>query len=269
MLEGKTALITGSVRGIGEAAARALAGQGCNIMLNGLGEPDAIERTRGAIASEYSVEVAYHGADLSRRNEVEDLVKSTESRFGALDILINNAVIRHYDTIVDFKPANWDHALAVNLTAPFDLTRLALPGMKARGWGRIINLSSIMGLTARTGRVDYITCKTALIGLTRATAAETLRDPNVTCNAICPGSVLTDFIRARIQKLADEKGIGWDEMAVRYRADLGQIADFITPEQIADAMLYLCREESRHISGTALPVDGGLVATWLENPDEM
>lgn len=267
MLKGKTALITGSVRGIGEAAARALAAEGCNIMLNGLGELDEIERTRASIAADHRVEVAYHGADLARRAEVEDLVRSTEDCFGAVDVLINNAVIRYYDSIVDFDPANWDHALAVNLTAPFDLTRLVLPGMKARGWGRIVNLSSIMGLTARSGRVDYITCKTALIGLTRATAAETLRDANITCNAICPGSVLTDFIRARIQKMADEKGLSWDDMAARYRADLGQIADFITPGQIADAMVYFCRDESRHITGTTLPIDGGLAATWLENPD--
>jgi 3-hydroxybutyrate dehydrogenase len=198
MLKGKTALITGSVIGIGNATARAFAAQGVNIMLNGLGEPDNIERVRAGMEAEYGVTVKYHGADLAQRDQTEDLAKSTQDQFGSLDILVNNAVIRYYDDIVDFDPKNWDHAMAVNVTAPFDLTRCALPGMRKKGWGRIVNMSSIMGLAARSGRADYITSKTAIIGITRATAAETLRDPNITCNAISPGSVLTDFINARL-----------------------------------------------------------------------
>ena len=269
MLKGKTALITGSVIGIGNATARAFAAQGVNIMLNGLGEPDDIEKIRAGMEAEYGVTVKYHGADLAQRDQTEDLAKSTQDQFGSLDILVNNAVIRYYDDIVDFDPKNWDHAMAVNVTAPFDLTRCALPGMRKNGWGRIVNMSSIMGLAARSVRADYITSKTAIIGITRATAAETLRDPNITCNAISPGSVLTDFIKARIQKMAEERQIGFEEMAKRYRKDLGQIADFIQPEQIADAMLYFCRDESRHITGTVLPIDGGLVATWIENPDDL
>ena len=126
-----------------------------------------------------------------------------------------------------------------------------------------------MGLAARSGRADYITSKTAIIGLTRSTAAETLRDPNITCNAIAPGSVLSDFIKVRIQKMADERQTSFDEMAKRYKKDIGQIADFIEPAQIADAIVYLCRDESRHISGTVLPVDGGIAATWVENPEEI
>ncbi len=263
MLKGRTALVTGSVIGIGNATARALAAQGCNIMLNGLGEPEDIEKVRAGMEAEY------HGADLAQREQTEDLARTTEAEFGSLDILVNNAVIRYYDNIVDFDPKNWDHAMAVNVTAPFDLTRMALPGMKKRGWGRIVNMSSIMGLAGRSGRSDYITSKTAIIGITRATAAETLRDPNITCNAISPGSVLTDFIKARIQKMAEERQIGFEEMSKRYKRDIGQIADFIQPEQIADAILYFCRDESRHITGTVLPIDGGLVATWVENPDDV
>ena len=171
MLKGKTALVTGSVIGIGNAAARAFAAQGCNIMLNGLGEPDDIEKVRASIEREYGVTVKYHGADLAERGQTEDLAKSTQDQFGSLDILVNNAVIRYYDDIVDFDPKNWDHAMAVNVTAPFDLTRCALPGMRKNGWGRIVNMSSIMGLAARSGRADYITSKTAIIGITRATAA--------------------------------------------------------------------------------------------------
>lgn len=269
MLKGKTALVTGSVIGIGNATARALAAEGCNIMMCGLGTPEEVEASRAAVETEFGVTVKFHDTDLAERAQTEALAAATVEQFGGIDILVNNAVIRYYDDIVDFDPKNWDHALAVNVTAPFDLTRLALPGMKSRGWGRVVNISSIMGLAARSGRADYITSKTAIIGLTRSTAAETLRDPNITCNAIAPGSVLSDFIRARIQKMADERQTSFDEMAKRYKKDIGQIAEFIEPAQIADAIVYLCRDESRHISGTVLPVDGGIAATWVENPDEI
>ena len=137
MLKGKTALVTGSVIGIGNATARALAAEGCNIMMCGLGTPEDIEASRAAIAADFGVEVKYHDADLADRSQTEDLAKSTEDQFGSLDILVNNAVIRYYDNIVDFDPQNWDHALAVNVTAPFDLTRMALSGMRDNGWGRI------------------------------------------------------------------------------------------------------------------------------------
>ena len=157
MLKGKTALVTGSVIGIGNATARALAAEGCNIMMCGLGTPAEIEASRAAIELEYNVTVKFFEADLAQRNQTEALALASMEEFGSVDILVNNAVIRYYDDIVDFDPKNWDHALAVNVTAPFDLTRMALPGMKKRGWGRIVNISSIMGLAARSGRADYIT----------------------------------------------------------------------------------------------------------------
>ena len=266
MLKGKTALVTGSIRGIGETTARSLAEQGCNVMLNGLGEPGEIETTRSRIEHDFGVNTKYHGADLAQRDQVVDLIATTQGVFGGLDILINNAVIRHYRNIVEFDPAEWDHALAVNLTAPFDLVRLALPGMIHNGWGRIVNMSSILGLSGRSGRVDYITTKTALIGLTRAVAAETLSYPGITCNAICPGSVLTPFIQQRIQGLADERGVPWDEMAVAYRRDLGIHTDFIEPSRIAATIMYLCSEAAKDINGIALPIDGGLSNTWSASP---
>ncbi|SRR5690606_8006341 len=260
----RTALVTGSTRGIGEAIARALAAEGCNIMLNGLGEPDEIERLRTEIEATAGVEVRYHGADLSRRPETEDLVRSTHDAFGSVDILVNNAVIRHYRSIPEFDPAEWDYAMALNVTAPFDLCRLTLPLMREKGWGRIISMSSVLGLAGRAGRADYVTAKTALIGLTHALAAETLGDPDITANAVCPGSVLTPFIRDRIARLAQEKGLSWDEMSVRYRHDLGQQADFITPERIASLVTFLCRDEARDITGAAIPVDGGLSGAWMQ-----
>lgn len=264
MLQGKTALVTGSVRGIGESVARALAAKGCNIMLNGLGEPDEVERTRASIAKDYGVRVVYHGADLAKRADIEDMMQAVEREFGGLNILINNAVIRYYKLIPDFDPDQWDHAMAVNVTAPFNLCRLALPMLRKAGWGRVINLSSTMGLAGRSGRVDYITSKHAMIGLTRAVAAETLRDPDITCNALCPGSVLTPFIRARIQGLADARGISWDEMAVQYRKDVGQDSDFITPERMAAIMVFLCSDDAKDISAVALSVDSGRAGTWME-----
>lgn len=263
-MKGKAALITGSTRGIGEAIARALAGEGCNIMLNGLGDADEIERLRADIAEGAGVDARYHGANLAERTEVEDLVRSTREAFGSVDILVNNAVIRHYRQIPDFDPAEWDYAMAVNVTAPFDLCRLVLPLMRERGWGRIISMSSVLGLAGRAGRADYVTAKTALIGLTHAVAAETLEDAQITANAICPGSVLTPFIRQRIETLAKEKGLSWDDMSVRYRHDLGQQADFITPERIAKLVAFLCRDEARDITGAAIPVDGGLSGTWMQ-----
>lgn len=263
-MKDRTALITGSTRGIGEAIARALAAEGCNIMLNGLGDPAEIERLRADIEAVSGATVRYHGADLAKRTEIEDLVRATRDAFGSVDILVNNAVIRHYRQIPEFDPAEWDYAMTVNVTAPFDLCRLTLPLMRERGWGRIVSMSSVLGLAGRAGRADYVTAKTALIGLTHAIAAETLEDPQITANAICPGSVLTPFIRARIEKLANEKDLSWEEMSVRYRHDLGQQADFITPERIASLAVFLCRDEARDITGTAIPVDGGLSGTWMQ-----
>ncbi len=263
-LSGRAALVTGSTSGIGLATARRLAAEGCDVMLNGLepaGEGAAIAER---LSAETGRRVAYEHADLSDRAALEGLVAAVSATFGRLDVLVNNAVLRHYREVPDFVPEEWDRALAVNVTAPFDLCRLALAMMRAGGWGRIVNLSSVLGLGGRSGRADYVTAKTAIIGLTRAVAAETLRDPGITCNAVCPGSVLTDFIRARIERQARERGLPFEEMARRYRHDLGQQADFITPERIAGIIAFLCSDEAVDIHGVALPVDGGLSATFME-----
>lgn len=265
-LKGRTALITGAMGGIGLAIARALGAEGCHLVLNDLPETGDHESTCEKLAAELSVDVSYDPADLSDRAQVEQLASRAAGRSGAVDVLVNNAVKRHYHSLSEFPPEEWDYALRVNLTAPFDLCRLTLAAMRARGWGRIVNISSVLGLGGKSGRVDYVTTKTALLGLTRSVAAETLTDPQVTCNAICPGSVLTPFIRDRIQGLADERNLTWDEMAVRYRAELNQAADFISPEQIGAAVLFLCRDEAASINGAAVPVDGGLSGAFMQGP---
>jgi 3-hydroxybutyrate dehydrogenase len=264
MLKGKTALVTGSTRGLGAAAAAAFAGAGCNVMLNGFGDAKAIERQRAALSEEHRVTVGYHGADLAKPAEIEALFKAAEGITGGVDILVNNAVIRHFASIDDFAPADWDRAIAVNLSAPFHLTRLALPGMRKRGWGRIINISSVLGIGARSGRVDYVTTKTALLGLTRATAAETRGERNVTCNAICPGSVLTPNTEIKIAELAKAEGLAPDAARREYLKRRKQPADFIQPARIAELMLFLCRDESRDMTGGAIPIDSGRSASWLE-----
>lgn len=262
----RTALVTGSTTGIGLAIARALASRGFRIMLNGLGDTDEIEAIRAALATDYGVETRFHGADLAHREEVVALFEETAHNLGGPDVLVNNAVTRHYAEIPDLDPIDWDRAIAVNLTAPFDLCRLALPVMRVGGWGRIINMSSVMGLAGRSGRADYVTTKTGLIGLTRAVASETLRDPQITCNAICPGSVLTPFIRERIANIAAERGLSWDDMSIVYRKELGQQGGFIAPERIAALTAFLCEDDAVDITGTEIPVDAGLSGTWMEPP---
>lgn len=264
MVKGRTALVTGSTRGLGAATAEALAGAGCNIMLCGFGDPGEIERNRARLAETHSVAVGYDAADLGVLDQVEALFRAAEALAGGVDILVNNAVIRHFSTIDAFAPADWERAIAVNLNAPFHLTRLALPGMRQRGWGRIVNISSVLGLAARSGRADYVTTKTALIGLTRATAAETRDERNITCNAICPGSVLTPNTEIKIAELAEEEGLSPEAARREYLRRRSQPGDFIDPARIADMILYLCRDEARDMSGAAIPIDTGRSATWLE-----
>lgn len=264
MAETRNALVTGSTRGIGAAMAEALAADGCNVMLNGFGEADAIEGERRRLAESYGVEVAYNGADLGKEAEVDGLFQAAEEAFGAVDILINNAVIRHFHQIDDFPREEWRNALAVNVTASFMLIQMALRGMKARGWGRIVNFSSVMGLAGRSGRADYITSKHAMLGLTRATAAETVDIEGITCNAICPGSVLTPNTEMKIAELGEAEGLSFEDAKQRYLEIRHQKLDYITPARVARLVAFLCQEESKDITGATLPIDQGRSATWLE-----
>ena len=264
MMRGRNALVTGSTRGIGAAIAEALAAEGCNVLITGFGEQTAIDTERKRLADTYGVTVEYHDADLADLAALDNLVGAAETLVGPVGILVNNAVIRYFHRIDDFPRDAWQHALAVNLTAPFALTQKVLPGMRERNWGRIVNFSSVLGMAARAGRADYITCKTALLGLTRATAAETQEFDGITCNAICPGSVLTPNTEMKIGELADEEVISFADAKQLYRTRRGQAMDYIDPARVAKLVAFLCQDSSFDITGAGIPIDQGRSATWLE-----
>jgi 3-hydroxybutyrate dehydrogenase len=254
-VKGRTALVTGSTGGIGEAFARAFAASGCNVMMNGFGEPGSIELLRASSAKEHGVEVAYLGADVGVPVEIVAMVRVAERRFGHVDILVNNAVVRHYHQIEDFPAESWDRAIAVGLSAAFHTIRLTMRGMKARGWGRIINMSSIHGRVAVPNRVDYVTAKHALIGMTRGVALECAQS-GVTINALMPGWVLTPHAERQVTRLMDDQKVS-REHAIHELAKARQPSQKpIMPADIAAFGIFLCSDAGAHINGAALPIDG-------------
>lgn len=255
MLSGKCALITGSVGGLGLAAAERFAAAGCNIVFSGFVEPERIRQTRAAIEASHGVRTIYSGADLRKPSEIEQMFRESEDAFGGVDIVVNNAVVRCAAPVENFPVQAWDEGLAVNLSAAFHTIRLAMPGMKTRGWGRIINVSSIYGLIGAANRINYVTSKTALIGLTRAVALEVLSE-NITCNAVCPGSVLTPVHEAAIQKSMADEGLSRVEAESRFHSGKQPSGRFIAAEDVANLMLFLCGPGSRDINGAALPIEG-------------
>ena len=259
MLAGRTALVTGSVAGLGYALAEGLAAVGANVVINGLCSEADGRAAADRLAGAHGVEAAFDPADLRDAGQIEAMVAAVAARFGSLDIVVNNAVIRHFSPIEEFVPAHWEESLAVNLTAPFHTARLALPGMKARGWGRIVNLSSYYGFRGAENRIDYVTTKTALIGMARAIAIETA-GTGVTCNALCPGSVLTPAIEDRIAGIAAQSGEDVETVARRYASDRSPMGRFVDPAKLAAALVFLCSPAGDDITGTALPVDCGWFA---------
>jgi 3-hydroxybutyrate dehydrogenase len=255
-LAGRCALVTGSTQGLGLAAARALAAAGCDIVLNGFADADAIAAIRSGIEREHGVRTMYVGADLRVPSEIESMIAAAAGAFGAVDVLVNNAVVRHAAPIESFAPQQWDDALAVNLSAAFHTIRLTLPAMRQRGWGRIVNVSSIYGLRAAANRAGYVTTKTALIGLTRAVALETLGH-DITCNAICPGTAETPVHEATIAGMMAAGALAREEAERRFLAGKQPTGRFISADDVAGLIVFLCGPSSRDITGAALPVDGG------------
>jgi 3-hydroxybutyrate dehydrogenase len=258
MLKGRRAIVTGSTSGIGAGYARALAAEGCAVMLNGFGDPDEIEKQRASMAKQFGVEVLFNGADLANPDECVQLVRDTEERLGGVDILINNAGIQHVALIEEFPVDRWDAIIAVNLSSAFHTIRAALPCMKARKWGRLINTASAHGLVASANKVAYCTAKHGIVGLTKVVALETAQT-GVTCNAICPGWVLTPLVKKQIEAIAQEQGISL-EQAEHHLLMKEPTMRFTTVEQLGALAVFLCSEAAPNITGAAIAADGGWTA---------
>jgi 3-hydroxybutyrate dehydrogenase len=255
MLEGKTALVTGSTSGIGLGIAIALAEQGANIIMNGFGEKDAAIAQVKALG----VEVEYHGADMSKASEIEDMMKFADKRFGGVDILVNNAGIQHVANIEDFPVDRWDAIIAINLTSAFHTTRLAMPVMKQRNWGRIINMASVHGLVASAQKSAYVAAKHGIVGLTKVTALETAQT-GITCNAICPGWVLTPLVQKQVDARAEKEKVSNEEAKKLLLSEKQPSGEFVTPEQLAALAVFFCSPAATQIRGVAWNMDGGWAA---------
>jgi 3-hydroxybutyrate dehydrogenase len=253
MLKDKWALVTGATAGLGLAVAESLAGAGANIVLHDLVEP---KQTRDRLQSRFDIDVVSVAADLSRRPAIESMMAELLGRLAAIDILVNNAVVRHFAPVEQFAPERWEEALAVNLSAPFHLIRLALPAMRKRGWGRIINVASIYSTRAVTDRIDYVTTKTAILGITRAVAIETITS-GITCNALCPGTLPTPAIQEKIASIAAGEGRTIEEATRDYLATLQPTGRFVAMEGVGAMAVFLCSQAARDITGATLPIDGG------------
>jgi 3-hydroxybutyrate dehydrogenase len=255
MLTGKTALVTGSTSGIGLAIATTLAMNGARLMINGFGD------TAAALAQvrQHDAGAVYHGADMSKPAEIADMVASCERLLGGCDILVNNAGIQHVAAVEDFPIGRWDAIIAINLSSAFHTMRAALPGMKKRNWGRIVNVASVHGLVASAGKSAYVTAKHGLIGLTKAAALESATT-GVTVNAICPGWVLTPLVQKQVDARAATDGVSNDEAKHRLLAEKQPSLQFTTPEELAELVIFLCSPAAGNVRGVAWNVDGGWAA---------
>jgi 3-hydroxybutyrate dehydrogenase len=259
MLEGRVALVTGSTSGIGLGIARALAEAGAQVMLNGFGDRQEIERTRARIGVECGVKVAYNGIDLMRADGPAELVAATEKAFGRLDILVNNAGIQHVAPIEDFPDERWDAVLALNLTAVFRGMKAAIPGMRARRFGRIINIASVHGLVASPDKIAYIAAKHGVVGASKAAALEVAAD-GITVNALCPGWVLTPLVETQIRTRAEANGTDIATETAALVTEKQPLAEFTTPANLGALAVFLASPAAATITGAALPVDGGWTA---------
>jgi 3-hydroxybutyrate dehydrogenase len=259
MVKGRIAVVTGSTSGIGQGIARALAAAGCDIMMNGFGDPSEIEQQRGGLEAEFGITALFNGADLSKGEQCADLIQEAGKRFGKLDILVNNAGIQHVCPIESFPVDRWDAIIAVNLCAAFHTIRAALPGMKSAGWGRIINIASAHGLVASVNKSAYVAAKHGMMGLTKTAALE-LAGTGVTCNAICPGWVLTPLAKQQIAARAEQKGIPLQQAELELLVEKQPSGKFTTVEQVGALAVFLCSPGADNITGVPLLADGGWTA---------
>ncbi len=258
-LTGKTAIITGSTSGIGKGIADSLAAQGCNIVLNGLGDQAAIEKDRAAMEKKYGVRVLYHGADMTKPDQIADLVTKTVQMLGGVDIVVNNAGIQYVCPVDEYPTEKWDAIIAINLSASFHMIRLCLPHMKKAGWGRVINLASAHALVASPFKSAYVAAKHGIAGLTKVVALEVAQQ-NITCNAICPGYVKTPLVENQIADTAKARGITEDDVINNVMLAAQPTKKFTKIDQLSDLAVFFCSDAAANITGTMLPVDGGWTA---------
>ena len=259
MLAGKTAIVTGSTSGIGLGIAQALAENGANIVINGFGDPKAIEETRASLSREHNVGVAYSPADISKPDDIAAMIDLAHGEFGGADIVVNNAGIQHVAPVEEFPVEKWDAILAINLSGAFHAIRLAVPDMKRKKWGRIINIASAHALVASPFKAAYVAAKHGILGLTKTVALE-VAEHGITANAICPGYVMTPLVQKQIPEQAKARGIS-EEAVVRDVLLAAQSTKrFVEVSEVAALTVFLASEEARSITGTAMPVDGGWTA---------
>ncbi len=259
MIKGKTALVTGSTSGIGLGVACKLAAQGANVVLNGFGDVEGPKAEVAAAGKAHGVRVGYHGADMSKPAEIEAMMAYAEREFGGVDILVNNAGIQHVANVEDFPVERWDAIIAINLSSAFHAMRLAIPAMRAKNWGRIINIASAHGLVASAGKSAYVAAKHGIVGLTKASALE-LATTGVTVNAICPGWVLTPLVQKQVDARAAKDGVDNEEAKRRLLGEKQPSLQFTTPEQLGDLAVFLCSAGADNVRGQAWAVDGGWTA---------
>jgi 3-hydroxybutyrate dehydrogenase len=259
MLSGKSAIITGSTSGIGLGIARGLAASGVNIVLNGFGDANEIEAIRSEIADSHQIRVLYSGANMADGNDIAAMMAQAEQEFGGVDILVNNAGIQYVAPLEEFPVEKWDAILAINLSSAFHTTRLAIPGMKAKSWGRIVNIASAHALVASPFKSAYVAAKHGIAGLTKTAALE-LAEHGITVNAVCPGYVMTPLVEKQIPEQAKARGITEQQVISDVLLAAQPTKRFVTVEELSAFVNFLCSDAAGSVTGTTLPVDGGWTA---------